>query len=43
MERTMEKEETIQKLQKESLQSLSDKDLLFLRQCDGMARMSFRR
>jgi len=30
MERTMEKEETIQELQKESLQSLSDKDLLFL-------------
>ena len=26
----MEKEETIQELQKESLQSLSDKDLLFL-------------
>jgi hypothetical protein len=30
MEKTMEKEETIQELQKESLQSLSDKDLLFL-------------
>ncbi len=30
MEKTMEKEEAIQELQKESLQSLSDKDLLFL-------------
>jgi hypothetical protein len=30
MERTMEKEEAIQELQKESLQSLSDRDLLFL-------------